>query len=221
MDEVEETLRRAGRQPLIDDARVRRELGELAAARSRLAAPPRGRLALPVLIGSGALLLGGAGAVAATQFGPWTVVTDPDYVVARDWRDAAGDYLGSCESHVRVEHDDPAARSAALEILGSIDVAELAPDPEYVAGALFALGRPEGYARLLGGDEPDWSTFGGSWEGIPDPARALQSDARILQVGLLQTVHREIAAQLQAAELDPGFRLTGEGETQCTTDPGR
>ena len=219
MDDFEETLRRAG-QPVLKDAEVRRALDDLTTARARAAGTRRTRLALPVLIGSGALLLGGAGAVAATQFGPWTIVTDPDYVVARDWYDTEGTYLGSCESHVRVEHEAPDVRAEALRLLSELDLTTLEPDPTSVALSLASWGgRLDDYSRLIGGEVPDPSIAELAPLDAPAEVVAFQSDARILQVGLLMTVHNEISAGLQAAGLDPDFELTGEGEIQCTTDP--
>lgn len=220
MEPFEQTLRRAGGAPVVHDNDVRRELEALSDARARIARRRPERVALPGLIVAGGLLLGGAGAVAATQFGPWTIVADPDYVVTREWHDAEGAYLGACESHVTVEHASPEAEAAALGYLAHLDLDTLQPQADEVAGELFALGRTDDYARLLGGPEPDWSTFSGDWSDVPGEVRAFHSDARILQTALLVSVHVQIADHLQEMQLDPDFSLTGEGETHCSTDPG-
>lgn len=220
MDAFEETLRRVGRASLVDDLEVRRALDDLADAQARAGSHRRRRLALPVVIAAGAALLGGAGAMAATQFGPWTTVTDPDYVVTRDWYDVEGTYLGTCESHVRIEHESPEVLAEARRLLAALDLDDLPPDPTWVALWLASWDRLGDYPRLIGGDLPDPSIADLAPLDASGDVIAYQTDARILQLALLMTVHNEISADLQAAGLDAEFAFTGEGETYCSSDPG-
>jgi len=142
-------------------------------------------------------MLGGAGAVAATQFGPWTHATDPDYLVTRDWQDTAGRYLGSCESHVRIDHLEPGVRGEAVRYLDTLDLDALEPDPDYVAGYLHALGRFDDVSRLVADYRPD-----------PEPRRACRIAARRVGAcapGLLPPPGRAARGRLRpTAHGDPG-----------------
>jgi len=220
VDALEETLYRSAPRAVLDDPDVRRELAALTESRARVAGRPGGRFALPVLLGSGVLLLGGTGAVAATQFGPWTVVADPDYVVARDWYDLDGTYLGSCEAHVRIEHPAPEVLAAAQRSLASLDLDELGPDPTSVALWLASFDRLDDYSHLIPGEPTDPTIADLTPIDTSPEVRAFASDARILQIALIQTVHDAVSADLEAAGLDPDVAFTGEGEIQCSTDPG-
>src|SRR5258707_985458 len=82
------------------DPEVLTALSALAKGRSSEARHRRARRFVVPSIAVGAFpVLGTGGAIAATQWGPWTI-GKPDLVIARDWTDVTGAYLGSCESRM-------------------------------------------------------------------------------------------------------------------------
>ncbi len=223
-DPLDETLAEAG-QFLRDDDGVDAALVALVDARAdeaRVATKPRRTRAklLPTLAIGAALAVVGGGAVAATQWGPWTYVPEPDIVIVRDWSDVSGDFLGSCESRLKVNSLPGEAYDLAIGYLDAIDVDTVQPDPEWVAGLLHAVGRLDDVGRLVPGAVPsDFSPGGDGWSG---PALEYFSDARVLQDSLTQAVFNGMAAKIRERD---EFRdlsdLTSRVETQCTTDPGR
>jgi hypothetical protein len=229
IDELDRELTSAGAF-LRPDPGVESALSALVDARARDVAKSRphrvARLArgsrLTAVLSIGAVLAaGGAGAVAASQWGPWTYVTEPDLVVARDWTDTAGHYLGSCESRLSIDTLPADARSLAVDYLDSVDVDAIEPDPEWVAGLLHAVGRLDTIGTLVAGARPtDFEPGGDGWSG---PALDYFSDARILQDALTQKVFTGMSDVL--VERMPGLDydwkdITARIETQCSTDPG-
>lgn len=218
-DPLDEALAEAGRFLRPDEA-VDDALATLAEARAA-AKPARARSRLlPALAIGTALAVAGGGAVAATQWGPWTYVPEPDIVIARDWSDAGGNVLGSCESRLKVGDMPREAYDMAIEYLDDIDVDTVQPDPEWVAGTLHALGRLDEVGLLVPGAVP--SDFDASGEGWSGPALEYFSDARVLQDSLTQAVFVGMTAKIRERdEFRDLLSLTSSVETQCTTDPGR
>lgn len=102
-DQLDNRLDSAGRRPT-DDVRVRialHSLGEDRAASARMR--PRRRLGPAVAIGLAIGVLG-TRAAAASQWAPWTYVTEPDVVFSREWFDVECRAPGSCETLVNTLH---------------------------------------------------------------------------------------------------------------------
>lgn len=222
-DPFDETLADAGRL-LRDDHDVDAALAVLVTARASEAkstAKPRHTQKIAPVIAIGvALAVASGGAVAATQWGPWTYVTQPDIVVARDWSDINGNYLGSCESRMSV-HDLPAeAYGVAIRYLNSIDVDSIEPDPEWIAGLLHAIGRVDEVGRLVPGAVPsDFDASGNGWHG---PVLAYFADARVLHQALSQAIYSGMANEVLTKVPGTKHHLVGSKlQIQCTTDPGR
>jgi hypothetical protein len=204
----------AGRVPA-DDARVREALDALVADRSGRRSSHR-RFVIPAVTITAAFGLLGTGAVAASQWGPWTYVEYADIVVARDWVDVDGFSLGSCESRLATQDLTDEEHLVARDYLATIDPDGLDPDAEYVANVMVAVGRPDDYGRLITGhtiDEFDTGHTGSLW------TQPWLSDARIMQDGLMQTVFTELADEIGARWPDVGDVLTAHVETKCSTDP--
>jgi hypothetical protein len=169
-----------------------------------------------------ALAVSGAGAVVATQWQPWEV-TDPDIVVARDWSDGNGTFLGSCETRLAAYSVAPEALDAMRRYLDAIDVDNLRPNPEIVAAGLLSVGRPDDLSRLIPGEvasDYDISHSGELW------SSETYSDARILQDGLVHEVFTRMSKEAyatQESEEDVAILansgISAQLETQCTTDP--
>lgn len=199
-------------------AEVLPALESLAAARAADGRRSHTRRTLVSAISVGAALtVTGAGAVAATQWGPWTYVEEPDVVIARDWTDVDGVYLGSCEARLAADAVPADALAAARDYLDSIDLATIEPDPERVAGDLNAVGRLDEVGRLIPGAIPtdfDVTLVGEQW-----PSEYF-TDARILHEGLVSAVFTTMsdAVLAQWPELAEDG-LSAAVETQCTTDP--
>lgn len=179
--------------------------------------PRRRRRLAPVLAIGVTLAVAGAGAVAANQWGPWTYVTDEDtdLVVARDWNDVNGTYLGSCESRMTVKELTPATRDVAKSYLDALDLNSVVLDVETVAGLLNSVGRIDELGSLIrGADASNLDLAGGSFD--PD----FYSNARILHTALTMQVHRNMVREIVATvpEADRG-ELVSAFETKCTTDP--
>ncbi len=222
-DSLDDTLADAGRF-LRDDDGVDAALATLVEARAddaRAVTPIRTRSKLlPTLAIGAALAVASGGAVAATQWGPWTYVLEPDIVIARDWTDVSGTYLGSCESRLAANAMPDGAYDIAIDYLNTVDVDSIEPDPEFVAGYLHSLGRLDDVGRLVAGAVPaDFEVSGDRWTG---PASEYFSDARILHQSLTQAVYAGMAAKIhEREEFMDYYDMTARVETQCTTDPVR
>lgn len=175
----------------------------------------RPRRLVPAIVLGATLALAAPVAVAATQWGPWLYVTDPDLVVAREWTDVDGVVLGSCESRLEMQDlpDDVQADAAAY--LDSLGVATLEPDAESIATQLESMGRLDEIGRFVEGAQP--SDFDVAHEG-----ELVESDmdARILQESLLMTIGRDLGETM--LERHPDALANGFGsewETQCTAAP--
>lgn len=223
-DPLDDTLAGAG-EFLRDDDDLDRALGALVEARAADAAatkPRRTRKLAPIIAIGVTLAVASGGAVAATQWGPWTYVTEPDLVVARDWSDVAGNYLGSCESRLAATAIPDDARDLARDYLSSVDVDAIEPDPEWIAGLLHAVGRLDDVGKLVRGAVP--ADFGASGDGWSGPALEYFTDARVLHQALTQEVFNGMSDVLveRMPEFDYEWKdITLRIETQCTTDPGR
>jgi hypothetical protein len=211
VDLFESRLDSAGRVP-VDDPRVSKALQAVVADRAAAAKAPQRRRIIPAIsIGLTVALLG-AGAAAASQWGPWTYVPEPDLVISRDWTDVHGNFLGSCETHFAASTLSGEKRAAVKSFLDGLDVASLEPDAESVAGDLVAVGRGDEVGDLIEGakvSDFDITHTGPDWED--------QSNARILQNGLYVTVFKLVNTEL--GKTWPEFQFGTLGETQCTTDP--
>ena len=174
------------------------------------------RIVIPSIAVGTVLAFSGGAAVAALQWGPWDL-TEPDLVVARDWTDVTGAYLGSCETRIAANTMPADALALARERLASIDLDTIAPDAEVIAGALTAVGRLDEVGRLIpGAQRSDFDVHHNSaaWP------QEWYSDARILQDGLMMAVFADMAGGV--LEQHPELMADGisaSEETQCTTDP--
>lgn len=220
MDPIDMQLGQAG-QLRETTAEQQQALQTLVATRTPQARRPRRRpILLPALGIGGALALLGAGVAVATQWGPWTLVTEADIVIAREWTDVEGVSLGGCESRLAVDELDPEVVDAARQYLAGVDVDALEPNAESVAAALVAVDLPERMPQLIpGGDVNDYDVKnvgegdGAIWD------RAWHTDAHILQAGLVRTILYGMADSVFEA-LPEGVASIGSAiETQCTTDP--
>ncbi len=180
----------------------------------------RRRVLLPALgLGGVLTVLLGAGAVVATQWGPWNYVQDEDIVIAREWVDVDGTSLGSCESRLAADELPADALNDARDYLAALDTESLDPDPEVVASLLVAVNRPDRMGQLIPGTQVsdyDVTHTGPVW------SQGWWSDARILQDGLVSTVFAGMANDLTAKwpELDSADSpIASKIQTQCTTDP--
>lgn len=209
MDEFDERLWSAA-PTVADDTEVRRVLNQ-ATARPR-------RWQLPVALGlaAGLLALGGVAAAAAAVFGPWSL-QNPTVSFSRDWTDLDGNYLGTCETRLRLGRLPAEVRPVVEEYLATHDIDSLEPSWGTVAGLLVATGRPERFPELrVGGDVTDYRiTIDGEVWGADE-----WSDARILQAGLERTVTLAINRELVRRMSELGnIGITGTSESQCSTDP--
>lgn len=211
-------LQRAG-QVTAADADLERVLNEVVdqARPERTARRPL-RLVSAISL-SAALAVGAPVAVAAAmQWGPWTVVTEPDIVMARTWVDVDGAPLGSCESRLATMDLPEDARADTLAYFAALDVAAVEPDAEAVAAALNAVGRLGEIGRLVPGAEPsdfEVTHHGALWDA------AVYTDAYILQEALARTITRGMTASVSPANPE-AFEagMTVALETQCTNAPG-
>lgn len=211
-------LQRAG-QVSAADADLQRVLNEVVdQARSERTGRRPLRLVSAISLGA-ALAVGAPVAVAAAmQWGPWTVVTEPDLVMARTWVDVEGTPLGSCESRLATEDLPEDARTDALAYFATLDVTVVEPDPDSVAASLNSVGRLGDIERLVENAEP--SDFNVSHQGALLDAD-FYTDARILQEAMVRTVTRGMTASISPA--NPGAFEAGVTivfETQCTPAPG-
>jgi hypothetical protein len=214
-DLLDTTLAAAGRVPE-GEGDVRNALTALVSDRERATRPRRRRILVPALSLGLALGVLGAGAVAASQWGPWTYITEPDLIVSRDWVDLTGESLGSCETRLATEAFPEDAAAEARAFLAELDVDAIRPDPEYVASMLVAVDRPGDLDRLVAGvdiDDFDITHTGSTWD------QALWSDARILQSALTQEVFVAMSDALRERWPELADNTTAHAETQCTTDP--
>lgn len=217
-DRMDELLREAGvvmeePSPAVTDA-----LDRLVAARVQSPHTARRRRVATYAASAGVVLaVVGGGAVAASQWGPWRYVTEPDVVVARSWTDSEGTWLGDCETRIALENLPEVARPTARSYLESQDLDALEPDPESVAGGLLAVGRPEDLSRLIpnaDSDEFDITHTGELWPSD------WWSDARILQDATTASLLRGLTETLFTAHPELGDQgIESIGETQCITDP--
>jgi hypothetical protein len=214
-DPFDDRLASAGKI-LQDDTELSSALIALSEARAVEAhANRRHRLLLPSIIIGSVLAVSGAGAVVATQW-QWEIA-DPDIIVARDWTDAAGTYLGSCESRMATEGVSAEALAELRSYLSSLNLDSIAPDPEIVAAELAMAGRPDDLSRLIpGAVAADFDTSHLSKAPRPE----WYSDARILQDGLMHEVITRISINLETHWSEYDGVIAG-GQTQCTTDPSR
>ncbi len=220
-DPLDDRLAAAGRV-LSDDAEVSSALHALGVARAADAhSARRRRILLPAITIGTVLALCGAGAVVATQWQPWAM-EEPDLVVAREWTDVAGTYLGSCETHFAANAVSADVLPDARQYLESLDVDSIAPDAEIVASGLRSVGRPDDVGRLISGAVA--SDFDTHHQGELLPSDVF-SDARILQDGLTWVVFEGMYKSFEAKGFDPqtyeGNDSSVSMETQCTTDPSR
>lgn len=216
-ESFEGRVNRAGRVDL-DDAAIAQALATVV-HETRPGEPHRSVRRFAPAIALGAVLaLAAPVAVAATQWGPWTFVADPDLVVARDWTDVGGTPLGSCETRLAIDElpDDVQADVAAY--FATLDVDAIEPNAEAVAAGLNSVGRLDEIGRLVEGAEP--SDFTVSHQGeLLDPT--VNTDARILQDSLVQTITTDLATAMFASHGDAlSAGLGSAGETQCTAAPG-
>ena len=217
-DELDQRLRDAG--VMVDEVSpaVTEALDRLVAARVRSPRVGRRRRGATFAVSAGVVLaVIGGGAVAASQWGPWRLVTEPDVVVSRSWTDATGTWLGDCETRIALEGLPDTVRSTAREYLESRDLDTLEPDPQAVAGALTAVGRADDLGRLLPSAADTEFDVGSSGELWPSE---WWSDARILQEATTASLLHDLTEALFAAhpeETSGGIEALGE--TQCTTDP--
>lgn len=212
VDLFESRLDSAGRVP-VDDPRVSKALQSLVTDRAAAAKAPRRRRIMPALSIGLAVALLGAGAAAASQWGPWSYVPEPDLVISRDWTDVHGNFLGSCETHFAASSLSGDQRAAAQRFLAGLDVDSLEPDAERVASTLVAVGRGDEIGDLVQGAKlTDFDIHGSGplWEGW--------GNARILQDGLLATVFNSLTTEMTQTYPDLADALSGTAETQCTTD---
>ncbi|MHA6693882.1 hypothetical protein [Homoserinimonas sp. A520] len=223
-DSIDDRLAAAGRV-YTTSSEVASVLSELADARASAARSSRKRRVLVPSISIGvALAVSGAGAVVATQWHPWEM-TDPDIVVARDWTDGNGTFLGSCETRLAAHSVAPEALEAMRHYLDTSGIDNLRPNPEIVAAGLLSVGRPDDLGRLIPGavaSDYDVSHSGEPW------SSEWYSDARILQDGLMHEVFTRMSQEAYATqETEDGAAILANSgisaqlETQCTTDPPR
>ena len=213
-DPIDNRLASADPNPILS-AEATRALNALAARRS-LAARRR-RIVIPSIV-LGSILTLGAGAAAATVWGPWTYVEQPDISISRSWVDVDGTFLGSCQSRLAADGMPADARRAALDYLADVDIDAIDPDPEVVAGALNAVGRLDELGMLVAGADASAFELTHDGEVNTDPRF---SNARILQDALVQTIFGEMVESVFVDH--PEFVAGGiesSVETQCTTDPG-
>ncbi|HRN29830.1 MAG TPA: hypothetical protein PK890_09040, partial [Terrimesophilobacter sp.] len=108
------------------------------------------------------------------------------------------------------------------DYLATVDVDAIEPDPEWVAGLLHAVGRPDDVSRLIpGAVASDFDAEGSGWHG---PVLEYFSDARVLHQALTQEVFNDMSDVLieRMPDFDYGWHhITARIEIQCTTDPGR
>lgn len=214
-DLLDSPLQSAGRVPS-DDPEVTAALMALVADRTPRARRSRRRALIPVLSFSLALGLLGTGAAVASQWGPWTYVTDPDITISRDWVDVTGASLGTCESRLAADALTDAQRAEVRDYLAGLDIDTLAPDTEYVATLLSAVGRPDDLGRLVAGarvEDYDITTTGPLWD------ESVWTDARVLQAGLLQSVVLSMNDESTLSGSASADGLSSRMETQCSTDP--
>lgn len=214
-DPLDDTLAEAGRLVQGDDD-LGRALSVLVKARAADAAakPRRSRKLAPVIAIGVALAVASGGAVAATQ---WTNLFEPDIVIERDWSDADGTHLGSCETHLRVGSLPAETREALRIFLGSLDVDSIKPDPDVIAAELDVKAVLEKLQQRLAEAEAEETLTRIDREVAPQEQFA---DARILQDGLVHAIATRIAAELEAQhpELDRQGVATLI-RTECTTPP--
>lgn len=222
-DPFDDRLAAAG-QAFSANAEVASALTALADARASAALTRKRRVLIPSISIGVALAVSGAGAVVATQWKPWEM-TDPDIVVARDWTDGTGTFLGSCETRLGAYSVAPEVLDSMRRYLDAIDPDSLKPNPEIVAGELLSVGRPDDLSRLLPGEvasDYDVTHTGELW------SSETYSDARILQDGLMHEVFTRMSKEAYATQQtdEAAAALANSGisaqlETQCTTDPPR
>ncbi|MCH1883360.1 hypothetical protein [Agrococcus sp. ARC_14] len=212
-DAFEARLQRAGRVAL-DDAAIGTAVAQVVEQTSVERPSRRPRRIVPAIALGAILALGMPVAVAAAvQWGPWRFVTEPDLVVAREWVDAEGTPLGSCEGRIATEGLSADARADAIAYFAGLDLGAIEPDPERVAGALNATGRLDEIGRLIEGAEPD--DFDVRHEGELLSADVF-TDARILQEALMSTVTMDMTNAItpEHPELQEAGIAT-LGEIQC------
>lgn len=217
MDDLDEKLRHA--RAKTDDPATVAAVNALAAERTR-PAPRRRRILAPAIGVGAALVLVGGGAMAVGGWAPWNI-TDPDISFTRTWTDVDGSFVGVCETRMKANVlPTQQMQDAARAYLADLDIANMAPDSESVAARLAQLDRADRLPQLIEGAETtDFDIM--LADGIqPDPT---VSDASILQDALASVVFRGMADAVFAEFPDDGFLavhgIGGEWQTQCSTDP--
>lgn len=214
MNESFETrLERAGGS-VHRDAAVGESLTRMVEASLPQRAAQRSRWVSGLGIGGLLLALGAPAAVAATVWGPWSIVTEPELVVERSWTDVEGTPLGTCASHFATEGLPADALETGLAYLESLDVDALTADPERVAAGLNSAGRLDEIGRLAADAQP------GDFDVRHEGALILESDARILQDAMMRSVSQDLAQVIfaeHAALGDAGIAMALE--TQCVEAP--
>lgn len=217
MDDLDEKLRRA--RAGTDDPAVVAAVTALATERTR-PAPRRRRILAPAIGGGMALVLVGGGAMAVGGWAPWNI-TDPDISFTRTWTDVDGNFLGTCETRMKADVlPSQEIQDAARAYLADLDIASMVPNTESVAARLAQLDRADRLPQLIEGAETadfDIKLVGGTQ---PDPT---VSDAHVLQDALASVVFNGMASAVFAAFPDDSFLsasgVGGESQTQCSTDP--
>lgn len=217
MDDLDEKLRRT--RVDTGDPAVVAAVTALATERTR--PTPRRRRILGPAIGVGAaLVLVGGGAMAVGGWAPWNI-TDPDLAFSRTWTDVDGNVLGTCETRMKASVlPKQEMLDAARAYLADLDIASMVPNTESVAARLAQLDRADRLPQLIeGADVADFDIklVGGTQ---PDPT---VSDAHVLQDALASVVFNGMASAVFAAFPDDSFLsvhgVGGESQTQCSTDP--
>ncbi len=214
MDDLDETLRNA--RAKTDDPAVVAAVHALAAARTRRT-PRRRRILAPAISVGAALVLVGGGAMAVGGWAPWNIA-DPDISFTRAWADVDGDFVGFCETRFKSDQfPTTEIQEAARAYLADLDIANMTPDAEHVAARLLQLDRPNDLPTLIAGAKASDYDVRLVYGPQPDPS---VTDAEILQEGLALKVSRTLGEYLLArwpSELSNG--VESNSESQCSTDP--
>lgn len=192
-------------------------LSDLTAARTPTRSPQRRRVLVSALI-VGALVTTAGGTAAASGLFDFSYVTEPDISISRDWFDIDGVFLGSCESRLAANDLPGDVRLIAVTYLDAVDIDAIEPDPDVLAGSLFAQGRADDIAQLVEGAKA--SDFELSHDGEPWD-NPMFTDARFMQDAFIHTLFagmsNAVLAEHPELELEG---ITASVETRCSTDPG-
>lgn len=214
MDDLDEKLRHA--RAKIDDPAVVAAVSTLAAERTRPTRRRR-RILAPAMGVGAALVLVGGGAMAVGGWAPWNI-TDPDISFTRTWTDVDGNFVGVCETRFKADQfPTQEIEDAARAYLANLDIANMVPDAEHVAARLLQLDRPDDLPTLIAGARASDYDVHLVYGPQSDPS---VTDAEILQESLALKVSRALGESLLTrwpSELSDG--VGSSSETQCSTDP--